>query len=199
MQRSSFAGILTMRVQPMNMMIKNGRALEVTGNGHSRPFLEDRISDLLALADHLMTERLYAAARWRRIGVIEWRVLMVLAHQDGLTMSELAHRVLTKQPTLTKAVDRMERAGLVQRRTPDQDRRRTLVLLTERGRETATPLLADARAQESAVVSEEGEANIRQLRTLLRQLVDRLSGSRQIQAAPPARPRQRIGERRAQG
>ncbi|HMK67379.1 MAG TPA: MarR family transcriptional regulator [Stellaceae bacterium] len=188
-----------MRVTPMNMMIKNGKALEVAGNGQSRPFLEERLSDLLAQADHLMTERLYAQARWRRIGLIEWRVLAVLSHQDGLTMSELAQRVLTKQPTLTKAIDRMERAGLVQRRTPDQDRRRTLVLLTERGRETATPLVADARTQETAVVTEQGEANTRQLKILLRQLIDRLTGAARAEAAQPARTRQRLPERRAQG
>jgi len=182
----------------MNMMIKNGKGLELAGNGHSRPFLEERLSDLLAQADHLMTERLYAQARWRRIGVIEWRVLAILTHQDGLTMSELAQRVLTKQPTLTKAVDRMERAGLVQRRTPDQDRRRTLVLLTEQGRQTAGPLVAEARAQESAVVSEQGEASMRQLRVLLRQLIDRMTGSERSDTGHPPRARQRIGERRAQ-
>ena len=182
----------------MNMMIKNGKGLELAGNGHSRPFLEERLSDLLAQADHLMTERLYAQARWRRIGVIEWRVLAILTHQDGLTMSELAQRVLTKQPTLTKAVDRMERAGLVQRRTPDQDRRRTLVLLTEQGRQTAGPLVAESRAQESAVVSEQGEASMRQLRVLLRQLIDRMTGSERSETGHPARARQRIGERRAQ-
>jgi len=182
----------------MNMMIKNGKGLELAGNGHSRPFLEERLSDLLAQADHLMTERLYAQARWHRIGIIEWRVLAILSHQDGLTMSELAQRVLTKQPTLTKAVDRMERAGLVQRRTPDQDRRRTLVLLTEQGRQTASPLVAEARAQESAVVNEQGEANVRQLRILLRQLIDRMIGSERSNAGHPPRTRQRIGERRAQ-
>lgn len=182
----------------MKMMIKNGKALELAGNGHSRPFLDERLSDLLAEADHLMTERLYAQARWHRIGVIEWRVLGILAHQDGLAMSELAQRVLTKQPTLTKAIDRMERSGLVQRRTPDQDRRRTLVLLTEQGRQTAAPLVAEARAQESAVVSEQGEANVRQLRVLLRQLIDRMTGSERSDADHPARLRQRIAERRAQ-
>jgi len=183
----------------MNMMIKNGKGLELAGNGQSRPFLEERLSDLLAQADHLMTERLYAQARWHRIGIIEWRVLAILLHQDGLTMSELAQRVLTKQPTLTKAVDRMERSGLVQRRTPDQDRRRTLVLLTEQGRQTATPLVAEARAQESAVVSEQGEANVRQLRILLRQLIDRMRGSQRTERGHPPRTRHRLGERRAQG
>jgi len=187
-----------MRVQSMNMMIKNGKGLELAGNGHSRSFLEERLSDLLAQADHLMTERLYAQARWRRVGIIEWRVMAILLHQDGLTMSELAQRVLTKQPTLTKAVDRMERAGLVQRRTPDQDRRRTLVLLTDRGREVATPLVAESRAQESAVVSEHGEANVRQLRVLLRQLIDRMTGNERSEAAHTTGPRHRVADRRIQ-
>ena len=187
-----------MRVQPMSTMMKNGKGRESTGNGHSRPFLEEQLSDLLAQANHLMTERLYAQARWRRVGVIECRVLSILSHQDGLAMSELAVRVLTKQPTLTKAVDRMERAGLVQRRTPDQDRRRTLVLITDQGRQLAAPLVAEARMQEGAVVSEHGEGNARQLRLLLRQLIERLSGHERPRSRPEMHvgARQRVGERR---
>jgi DNA-binding MarR family transcriptional regulator len=187
-----------MRVKPMSTIMKNGKSGESSSNGHGRPFLEEQLSDLLAQANHLMTERLYAQARWRRVGIIEWRVLSILSRQDGLAMSELAMRVLTKQPTLTKAIDRMERAGLVQRRTPDQDRRRTLVLITEQGRQLAAPLVAEARSQEGAVVSEQGEGDARQLKLLLRQLIERLSGHERPRARPDLHVgvRRRVGERR---
>jgi MarR family len=42
----------------------------------------------------------------RGISATEWRILAALDAHDGATMTELAERVLFKQPTLTKAVDR---------------------------------------------------------------------------------------------
>jgi hypothetical protein len=43
-------------------------------------------------------------------------VLAALAERDGVPLMNLGQKVLLKQPTLTKVIDRMERALLVQRR-----------------------------------------------------------------------------------
>jgi MarR family transcriptional regulator, organic hydroperoxide resistance regulator len=134
----------------------------------------DTLVDLLARANHLLTERLYQQVRWQGISASEWRVLAALSARDGIAMNELADLVLFKQPTLTKAIDRMERAELVERRTPTTDRRRTLVHLTERGRCAAAPLLQ--RAQRHAVAIERllGETKSRELKGALASLIARL-------------------------
>jgi DNA-binding MarR family transcriptional regulator len=60
---------------------------------------------------------------------------------DGIAMNVLAERILYSKSGLTRVVDRMEEAGLVQRVRPETDRRSILVVLTDKGHET----MADAR------------------------------------------------------
>jgi DNA-binding MarR family transcriptional regulator len=59
-----------------------------------------------------------------------WR----LWRQDGLTQSQLAERMCVQPPTVSKMLDRMEKAGLVMRRPDSDDSRVTRVYLTEQGR-----------------------------------------------------------------
>ncbi len=134
----------------------------------------DALIDLLARANHLLAERLYQQVRWHGISATEWRVLAALSARDGIAMNELAELVLFKQPTLTKAIDRMEHAQLVERRTPASDRRRTLVHLTERGRRAAAPLLQRAQRHAAAVERLLGEAKSRELKGALAALITRL-------------------------
>lgn len=135
----------------------------------------DTLADLLARANHLLAERLYQQVRWQGISATEWRVLAALSAHDGIAMNELADLVLFKQPTLTKAIDRMERAELVERRTPATDRRRTLVHLTERGRRAAAPLLQRAQRHAAAIDRLLGEAKSRELKGALAALITRLA------------------------
>jgi MarR family transcriptional regulator, organic hydroperoxide resistance regulator len=135
----------------------------------------DTLVDLLARANHLLTERLYHQVRWQGIAATEWRVLAALSARDGIAMNELAGLVLFKQPTLTKAIDRMERAELVERRTPVTDRRRTLVHLTERGRRAAAPLLQHTQRHAAAIERLLGEAKSRELKGALLALITRVA------------------------
>jgi MarR family transcriptional regulator, organic hydroperoxide resistance regulator len=130
--------------------------------------------ELVARANHLLTESFQDQVRGHGLSATEWRVLAALSERDGVPMTELAEQVLFKQPTLTKAVDRMERAQLVQRRTPSEDRRRTQVHLTERGRRVAAPLLQRARQHDAAVKRAFGEAASGVLRAALTELIDRV-------------------------
>lgn len=61
--------------------------------------------------------------------------IAVLAHRGALAQSELADALLLSRPGVTRLVQRMERAGLVHRRTDDVDQRQTIVSLTPAGRE----------------------------------------------------------------
>jgi DNA-binding MarR family transcriptional regulator len=139
---------------------------------------EERFIDLLARANHVLAEGFHAQVRARGLSVTQWRVLAALAERDGVPMMDLAEQVLFKQPTLTKVIDRMERASLVQRRTPPEDRRRTLVDLTEKGRRLATPLLASARDHEAWVARTLGSAGFQKFRAMVVEIVDRLGSPR---------------------
>jgi MarR family transcriptional regulator, organic hydroperoxide resistance regulator len=136
---------------------------------------EESLLELLARANHLLTESFHDQVRWAGLSMTEWRVLAALAEHDGAAMTELAELVLFKQPTLTKAVDRMERAQLVQRRTPAEDRRRTLVHLTERGRRIIGPLLQRADQHDILIEGVLGESLTRELRGALSLLIERIA------------------------
>ena len=69
---------------------------------------------------------------------------------DGLRMNELADKILYSKSGLTRVVDRMEEAELVQRYRPENDRRSIFVLLTPKGRQT----MEQARAKHHKWIEE---------------------------------------------
>jgi DNA-binding MarR family transcriptional regulator len=152
-----------------------------------RTFVRDYLSYLLAQASYAVYKGFDARVRAAGLSSIEWRVLATLSDGDGLTIGELAREVLAQQPTLTKLVDRMERAGLVERRGDETDGRRTLVFETPRGRARVAPLLLEAKAHERAALTAfappEADALKRALRALCEpRAADRLSRSGQSTA-----------------
>ncbi len=61
-------------------------------------------------------------------------VLFALWEQEGLTHTELAERLQNTPATITKMLQRMEKAGFVQSRPDANDQRVSRVYLTEAGR-----------------------------------------------------------------
>src|SRR5687767_15720741 len=74
------------------------------------------------------------------ITATQYNVLRILrgAEPDGLCRNELRDRMLTRMPDVTRLLDRMEDAGLVERARDTKDRR----LVTTRITKKATQLLA---------------------------------------------------------
>ena len=67
---------------------------------------------------------------------VQWYDVLVHLEEapEGLRMNELADKILYSKSGLTRVVDRMEKAGLVRRYRPENDRRSIFVLQTTRGR-----------------------------------------------------------------
>lgn len=66
-------------------------------------------------------------------------LLLSLQKEDGVTQSQLATIHDVDLSTITKVVQRMERAGLVERRADLDDARISRVYLTEQGRSLCEP------------------------------------------------------------
>lgn len=64
-------------------------------------------------------------ARSRGLGVTrpQWRALLNLAHEPGMTQAELAERVEVERITACRMIDRLAEAGFVERRADPADRR----------------------------------------------------------------------------
>jgi DNA-binding MarR family transcriptional regulator len=65
----------------------------------------------------------------------QYALLKVLAECDGQTGSELGDRLVLDSATITGLLDRLERAGLLERRADATDRRVHRIFVTVQGRE----------------------------------------------------------------
>ena len=74
------------------------------------------------------------------------RALDVLARTDGLRVGELADRIGIDETTATRLADRLQAAGLTERRGTVEDRRVTVVALTRDGMRLAKAVAAERRA-----------------------------------------------------
>lgn len=69
-------------------------------------------------------------------------MLLRLASAEGITQSEVAEQLCVQPATVTRMIDRLEKAGLVQRRMDAADQRVSRVYLTEGGRTLVEPIQA---------------------------------------------------------
>lgn len=133
-------------------------------------FVEDYLLYLLGRASTQASAQFHAVVKSRGLSVLEWRVLGQLS-AGPRTVSMLAERALSQQPTLTKVLDRMTAEGLVARLEDAADRRRVYVRLTDKGHRLAAELVPLAREHETRVLAgyspREAAALKRALKTLI--------------------------------
>ncbi|WP_232666573.1 MarR family winged helix-turn-helix transcriptional regulator [Pseudonocardia sp. TRM90224] len=96
--------------------------------------VSDESLRLLSLVERKLTQRLDDALKAHGSGIDQWRILALLVQQGGCPMNVVADHTMMLAPKLSKLVDRMVSANLVLRRADDQDRRRVLIVASERGR-----------------------------------------------------------------
>jgi DNA-binding MarR family transcriptional regulator len=135
-------------------------------------FIDGYLGYLLGQANHALYKEFDAHVRAAGLSSIEWRVLATLHDSEPLTVSQLAHEVLSKQPTVTKLVQRMAEQGWVTLLADPSDQRRTLVSATPRGRRLVKPLVSKARAHETAKLSALAASE----KTALKKLLSKISG-----------------------
>lgn len=105
--------------------------------------------------------------------VEQWRVLEVLSDGRGRSMGDLADLVLMNHPTLTKMTDRMVAKGLVHRAPDEEDQRRVLVYITDRGLDLFERIKGRVDTQNNALEDHLGESETAALRQLLERVIAR--------------------------
>ena len=134
-------------------------------------FVDTYLGYLLGQANHALYKEFDVQVRARGLSSIEWRVLATLHDGQPLTVSQLAQEVLSKQPTVTKLVQRMAEQGWVALQADPADQRRTLVAATPAGRRLVKPLVEQARDHEARLLRALGSGEKKALRQLLEKLV----------------------------
>src|SRR5689334_9289388 len=136
----------------------------------SRPITE-HIAYLLAQASRQVHQQLDAGFRHEGVPVEQWRILKLLAEQNGRPMSELTQAALLNHPTLTKMIDRMVSDALVYRRPDPKDGRKVLIFISERGRAMNDRLNRLANLQQAEIVEGYGDRETEELKRLLSALI----------------------------
>lgn len=134
--------------------------------------MEERISLLLTQVTRAHRARMGAGLAALGLHLGQEAVLMQLWAEEGLTQSELVERLGVEPPTVTKMLQRMERAGFVTRRADARDARVSRVHLTARGRKLEAPVRAVWRRAEAQLVKRLSPEERALLRRLLRALRD---------------------------
>ena len=83
----------------------------------------------------------------------DFAVLEALLHKGPLPVNEIGKKVLLTSGSITVAVDRLEKRGLVERRAHGADRRARIVHLTREGRKLITRAYAQHAADLERLVS----------------------------------------------
>jgi DNA-binding MarR family transcriptional regulator len=102
-------------------------------------------------------------------------ILLQLWIEEGIPQSQLAASMDVEPPTATKMLQRMERAGLIERRPDPEDARVSRVYLTARGRALEKPVLDVWKQLEAQTVAGLSLTEQTLLHRLLMQVLTNLS------------------------
>lgn len=121
--------------------------------------------------------RQLAEAALNKLGVHTGQemILLQLWIEEGIPQSQLAASMEVEPPTATKMLQRMERAGLIERRPDPTDARISRVYLSERGRALEQPVLDVWKQLEAQTVAGLSLTEQALLHRLLMQVLTNLS------------------------
>ena len=141
--------------------------------------LEEEVFVGLQLAADRLTEP------WARVlkesadlTLVQYNVLRILrgAGPEGLWAGELADRLVTRSPDVTRIVDRLEKRGLVRRSHDPADGRAVRVHITDDGRERIAPFDTQVRELIVDIFRDVGKQRLEALRDTLEAILAALDG-----------------------
>jgi len=132
---------------------------------------EEALLNIVRTADQLNADFAELFKR-ERISATQYNVLRILRGEalnsgGGLSCGEIAERMVTRDPDITRLLDRLEKQRLISRCREKTDRRVVCVHITAAGRKllaTLDPLVHEAHRRQLGHL---GEAKLKQLIALL--------------------------------
>lgn len=112
------------------------------------PHMSDSLGFLISDVSRLMRRRFDERARLIGVTRAQWRTLTTLSRHEGINQGGLADLLEVEPITLCRMIDRLEEAGLVERRRDPADRRAWQIFLTTK----ALPLLEQLRGMADSMI-----------------------------------------------
>jgi DNA-binding MarR family transcriptional regulator len=110
-------------------------------------------------------------------------------HAERPTVRRLAELLDVTKQTASTLADDLRRAGFVERRPDEEDRRRVRLVLTAQGRAVRERALRTSAELEQEITEATDERSVRALRATLLALVERHGGLEDVMARRPKAPR----------
>jgi DNA-binding MarR family transcriptional regulator len=99
------------------------------------------------------------------------RVLYVRSQECGLRCSDIAERMLNREPDMTRLLDRLERAGFTERHRCTNDRRVVWIELTDKGFDLVEAIHEPLQRFHEETMAALDPAELDSLRALLERLI----------------------------
>jgi DNA-binding MarR family transcriptional regulator len=96
--------------------------------------MSDSLGFLISDVSRLMRRRFDERARLIGVTRAQWRTLTTLSRHEGINQGAIADLLEVEPITLCRMIDRLEEAGLVERRRDPGDRRAWLLFLTDKAK-----------------------------------------------------------------
>lgn len=99
--------------------------------------------------------------------------------EHGLACREIGERMVTRDPDITRLLDRMEKAGLIKRERDTEDRRVIKTAITEEGLRVLKELDGPVVEMHKKLLGHMGEEKLKTLSGLLEEARDGVGGKRE--------------------
>src|SRR6185437_9929369 len=100
---------------------------------HTRSLEEAVFLDLVRTSD-VLSRRLVYVLKNEDLSSNQYNVLRILrGAPDGLPCGEIGNRMITRDPDITRLLDRLEKRGLISRHRETKDRRMVMARITRDG------------------------------------------------------------------
>ena len=131
--------------------------------------------DLVQTTD-ILSRRPALTLKKEDLSPTQYNVLRILrGSPDGLSCGEIGARMITRDPDITRLLDRMEKRGLISRCRETTDRRTVMARITPAGLELVGRLDEPIQAVHREQLGHLGEGRLRKLSELLSACLDRLA------------------------
>lgn len=123
----------------------------------------------VARTEAVLREGLERLLKAHDLTLTQYNVLRVLRGADaaGLCRNEIRDRLVARMPDVSRLLDRMEAAGLIQRSRSSTDRREVNTTLTAKGRKLVNELDAPVAREHERQLGHLGATKLKSLITLL--------------------------------
>jgi DNA-binding MarR family transcriptional regulator len=124
--------------------------------------------DLLRTTDTL-SRHLSQVLKAEDLSANQYNVMRILrGSPDGLPCGEIGNRMITRDPDITRLLDRLEKRGLIVRWREDKDRRVVLAKITPQGLKLLAQLDEPMQQTHRKLLGHLGRERLRSLTELLR-------------------------------